>query len=222
MTDDPIEDMGNAKAAAGDNLPSGTGAVAQRREQTRNAILEAAWTALARDGYEKITTRRIAKLAGVNVATLHYYFGSKEQLLSDATRFALKDTEYRMRRAMDEAQTATAGLKNLFAAIWEMVQEGPGILRYDLIIRGFRDEAARKDVLAIYASYRSVAEDLVERHLREGGTLTSGVTSSDFANYLMTAIDGVLLQHVLTGDAMAAQRALAMVMSHALSLLNAE
>jgi hypothetical protein len=103
-----------------------------------------------------------------------------------------------------------------------MVQEGPGILRYDLIIRGFRDEAAHKDVLAIYASYRNVAEDLVKRHLREGGTLTSGVTSSDFANYLMSAIDGVLLQHVLTGDATVAQRALAIVMSHALSLLNAE
>jgi hypothetical protein len=127
-----------------------------------------------------------------------------------------------MRKAMDEAQTAAAGLKNLFAAIWEMVQEGPGILRYDLIIRGFRDEAARKDVLAIYASYRNVAEDLVERHLREGGTLTPGVTSSDFANYLMTAIDGVLLQHVLMGDATMAQRALAMIRSHALALLNAE
>jgi AcrR family transcriptional regulator len=150
MTNGPTEDMGDAEAAAGNTLP-GSATAAQRREQTRNAILEAAWTALARDGYEKITTRRIAQLAGVNVATLHYYFGSKEQLLSEATRFALKDTEYRMRRAMDEAQTATAGLKNLFAAIWEMVQEGPGILRYDLIIRGFRDEAARKDVLAIYA-----------------------------------------------------------------------
>lgn len=197
-------------------------AASQRREQTRKAILEAAWTALARDGYEKITTRRIAELAGVNVATLHYYFGSKELLLSEATRFALKGTESRMRATIDQAQTAAAALDSLFRAIWDMVQSQPGALRYDLVVRGFRDEQARQDVLAIYATYQRITEDLIERHLREGGTLKNGVTPSVIAHYMLSAIDGVLLQHVLTLDAKAAQSALALIRNHALSLLNAE
>lgn len=228
MTIGSMGETTDTQAIAASIVPEGTEvrgsviAASQRREQTRNAILEAAWTALARDGYEKITTRRIAKLAGVNSATLHYYFGSKDLLLSEATRFALKDAEGRMRGAIEQAQTAAAALDNLFSTIWGMVQEMPGALRYDLVVRGFRDEQARQDVLAIYATYQRLTEELIERHLREGGTLRDGVTPSVVAHYMLSAIDGVLLQHVLTSDAEAAQSALALIRNHALSLLNAE
>ena len=219
-----MKNMNRLAASAGSELPTGGGVISsdQRREQARNAILKAAWRALARDGYEKITTRRIAEMAGVNVATLHYYFGTKESLLSEASRFALQDTEKRLRKAMEQEQTSAAALESLFAEVWRGVQEQPGALRYDLVVRGFRDETAREDVLAIYSGYRRLVEQLVERHLREGGTLSTGVTATGLSYYLLSAIDGVLLQHVLTKDDIAAQNALTMVKKHALSLLNAE
>lgn len=213
MTTSPVGDIKDSDTVS---------AASPQRGQARGAILEATWVALARDGYEKITTRRIAELAGVNPATLHYYFGSKEALLSEATRFALKDTENYLRRVMSKAPTAVEALESLFTAIWDMVQEKPGALRYDLIVRGFRDEQARQDVLAIYATYQNLTEELIRRHLREGGTLTEGVTVSVVAHYVLSAIDGVLLQHVLTRDAAAAQGALTLIRNHALSLLNAE
>ncbi len=184
--------------------------------------MRAAWAALVRDGYEKITTRRIAEMAGVNVATLHYYFGTKESLLGEATRFALKHTEKRWRSVIEEAETAIGALNGVFAEIWTGVQEQPGALRYDLVVRGFRDETARQDVLAIYSSYRLLVEGLIERHLREGGTLAPGMTVASITHYMLCAIDGVLLQHVLTGDSAAATTALAMIQNHALSLLNTE
>ena len=177
---------------------------------------------MVRDGYEKITTRRIAEMAAVNVATLHYYFGTKESLLGEATRFALKDTEGRWRKVMEEAPTAVAALNGLFIDIWNGVEEQPGALRYDLVVRGFRDETAREDVLAIYSSYHLLVEGLIERHLHEGGKLAPGITVAGMTHYLLCAIDGVLLQHVLTRDSAAATNALAMIRIHALSLLNAE
>jgi len=45
------------------------------------AILDAAEDLIAVNGYRSTTTRMIAEEAGVNVAMLSYYFGSKEQLL---------------------------------------------------------------------------------------------------------------------------------------------
>ncbi len=62
MTNGPAEDIRSVEAAAavGFSTKNGGPATGQKREQTRNAILEATWTALAHDGYEKITTRRIA------------------------------------------------------------------------------------------------------------------------------------------------------------------
>ncbi|MCC5934845.1 MAG: TetR/AcrR family transcriptional regulator [Balneolales bacterium] len=47
----------------------------------RDLILDAAEKLFAESGFNGTTTRAIAKKAGVNIAMLSYYFGSKEQLL---------------------------------------------------------------------------------------------------------------------------------------------
>lgn len=49
-------------------------------EETRQEILRAAGEAFAASGFVGATTRAVAARAGVNVATLHYHFGSKEGL----------------------------------------------------------------------------------------------------------------------------------------------
>lgn len=49
-------------------------------EETRRQILEAASRAFAESGFVGATTRTVAARAGVNVATLHYHYGSKEGL----------------------------------------------------------------------------------------------------------------------------------------------
>ncbi len=48
--------------------------------ETRRAILSAAEECFAASGFAGATTRQVAALAGVNVATLHYHFGSKGKL----------------------------------------------------------------------------------------------------------------------------------------------
>jgi AcrR family transcriptional regulator len=47
---------------------------------TRAAILSTALTAFASDGFGSVTTRRIAREAGVNSAMIQYHFGSKDGL----------------------------------------------------------------------------------------------------------------------------------------------
>lgn len=48
---------------------------------TSETILSAALAVLARDGFQKLTTRAIAEEAGVNHALISYYFGGKQKLL---------------------------------------------------------------------------------------------------------------------------------------------
>ena len=59
-------------------------------EETRREIVRAAGEAFAAAGFVGATTRAVAARAGVNVATLHYLFGSKEGLyravLANASR----------------------------------------------------------------------------------------------------------------------------------------
>ena len=50
------------------------------REENEKAILSAAETVFAEYGFEGATTSRIARLAGIPKANLHYYFPTKEVL----------------------------------------------------------------------------------------------------------------------------------------------
>lgn len=73
----------------------------QRRYETRNAVLKAAMTILVEDGYEKFTTTRVAKAAGVSRGAQENYFRTKNELIVAATRYTLT-------RAEDEARLLAA------------------------------------------------------------------------------------------------------------------
>lgn len=193
----------------------------QRRERTREQILEAARAALVRVGYERITTRRIAEEAGVNIATLHYYFGTKEALLSETVRFVLQRSVSRLRAAIEAGPTAKAALENAFETGWQLIQERVGVLRYDLVVRGLRDQEARREASGIYSAFRGLVEEIVDRHLCAGGTLASGVTRESLAHYVIAAVDGVSLQYLITGDADAAVGGLVLIRRQTLALMGA-
>ena len=61
----------------------------QRRHDTRNAVLQAAMKILVEDGYEKFTTTRVAKAAGVSRGAQENYFRTKNELIVAATRYTL-------------------------------------------------------------------------------------------------------------------------------------
>ncbi len=49
--------------------------------KTAERILQAAYRRLAADGYARLNMRDIAAEAEVNHALIHYYFGTKDQLM---------------------------------------------------------------------------------------------------------------------------------------------
>ena len=48
----------------------------------RKLIVEAAFKAIADEGFEGLRTRDIADRVGINCATLHHYFPTKEDLIA--------------------------------------------------------------------------------------------------------------------------------------------
>src|SRR5690349_16386707 len=49
--------------------------------ERRRALVAAAYRRIASGGFEGLRTRDVAAEAGVNIATLHYYFPTKEALI---------------------------------------------------------------------------------------------------------------------------------------------
>lgn len=58
-----------------------SGRRAGRAEKRRHEIVEAAARVFARKGFERATTREIAREAGISEGTIYNYFASKQQLL---------------------------------------------------------------------------------------------------------------------------------------------
>ena len=57
---------------------------AERREATRNALLEATVESLVVHGYAATTTARVAEMAGVSRGAQPHYFDSKAELVAEA------------------------------------------------------------------------------------------------------------------------------------------
>lgn len=56
----------------------------------RQRILEAVVTCIEQDGLNTLTTRRIAEQAGTNIASINYYFRSKDLLVAEALAMTLR------------------------------------------------------------------------------------------------------------------------------------
>ena len=69
-------------------LPSLDGAVMQTDESTKSRILFAAGPIFARKGFKQATVREICDAAKVNLASINYYFGDKQQLYIDTVVLA--------------------------------------------------------------------------------------------------------------------------------------
>jgi AcrR family transcriptional regulator len=185
----------------------------------RKRLIQATLTVLAREGYERITTRRIAVEANVNIATLHYYFGTKENLMTEAVRQVRDWTIARMEEGVEDAPDTACALRSAFQIIWESIQHNFGTLRYDMAIRGFRDNVARREVETVYDAYRAFLFRLLERHQQAGGTLAAEVTSEDIVHYILYGVDGTVLHYTLTGNMAAAQTNLRLLQEHVLSMM---
>jgi AcrR family transcriptional regulator len=64
----------------------------KKSEETRRRILLAAAQAFAEGGFKGTTVRKICGKAEANIASIKYYFGSKEQLYIDTFKFLYEET----------------------------------------------------------------------------------------------------------------------------------
>lgn len=62
-------------------------------EKVREKMIAATVKILQQEGFKKATVRSIAKEADVNIASVRYYFGSKEELIGCALEYMMGNLE---------------------------------------------------------------------------------------------------------------------------------
>ena len=90
-------------------------------EQRRQSLIEAAYQLIAEKGFEQLRTRDIAARTGVNIATLHYYFARKEDLIQGVVEYLLKqfmlahlpDSPFEMGNPLEQIRAELAEMHTL-------------------------------------------------------------------------------------------------------------
>jgi AcrR family transcriptional regulator len=107
---------------------------------TKETILNAALKLITTEGLEKVTLRKIASCAEVNLALINYYFGSKDKLINESLKLLLADFKEHFHILDDMSirpkQRLKKFLKQYAASIFnypELVKEllGKGDLSFD-------------------------------------------------------------------------------------------
>ncbi|MDI1479563.1 TetR/AcrR family transcriptional regulator [Polyangium sp. y55x31] len=130
----------------------------------RERIIEAAIEVVEREGIEALTVRAIALQAGVNVAAINYYFGSKERLVEVVLARTLENAFGGQLRELDALVEAEGG--DVRAALERFVPELlPDAVRYPRISAAhLHDAIARQDYTGpAVQGYRDFLEGFFRR-----------------------------------------------------------
>jgi AcrR family transcriptional regulator len=158
-------------------------------------IVDAMRTSVARRGSSGSTFDHVAREAGVSRGLLHYYFGSKEQLLVEVVR---RDCELRMDvldERLAEARTADDFIDLLVFSLEELVTNEPDFITvvFELFSLSRRNEDIATELAELLRRTRShVAELLAAKHAE--GVLHLRAEPEAVAEVLFSLADGVALR----------------------------
>jgi AcrR family transcriptional regulator len=168
-----------------------------RREQ----IVDAALKVMISEGVYHATTRKIAEAAGVNVATLHYHFHDKEEILFKVMELLVANYRATLAKEFAAPQKLHDRIADLLRFIWSEIRKSPGeqlalqemtlyVLRHPHAEHMAREKD--REFLSLYADSLRAATDVCpedEQHVME------------LANFIYTSFVGMLNQWLAVHDA---------------------
>jgi AcrR family transcriptional regulator len=182
------------------NTPHGA---AQRRE-----LVLTAFHLIAEKGFEGLRTRAVAERMGVNIATLHYYFTTKEDLIR-----AVVDYMHERFAAMHDPQTVhnpdqpLAEFRNDLADVTYKWETEPDLylVMVELFLRAQRDPRIRAIMCELEAHWHAYIRGYMALGIAQG-VFRRDLDPDVAATGLRIFIKGAILEIMMRGQAFPAQR----------------
>jgi AcrR family transcriptional regulator len=136
------------------------------RERRRQDLMRATSELIAQHGFEGLRTRDVADLVGVNIATLHYYFPTKESLI----RAVLDQAMNRFRSTLTPHGSPADQLRNHLHAVRKLLVDEPELraVMAELALRSARDRSIAAIMAEMYDSWHRTMRGLLRRAVKEG------------------------------------------------------
>ncbi|HKW71082.1 MAG TPA: TetR/AcrR family transcriptional regulator [Candidatus Dormibacteraeota bacterium] len=158
---------------------------------TREKILQAAFTVLSRQGYENTSIKDIAEEAGVAQGLVHYYFKSKQLLVLAVLEYVCRKVE------VGGGVEGEAGALKAFEETKEMMRSSRDTkaLYIQLIGVGLHDPVIGAGVREFIGRDRAHVEDIARQVLHEREADPS--PARGIAGVVWAAILGIIVQKLV-------------------------
>ena len=179
-------------------MPSGRASkvrtVGKVERDRRRELLDAAIAVIAERGIEGLRTREIAARAGVNIATLHYYFATKEILLLAV----LHRTIERVASSLPASSVHGQDEDELHAQLigtFRSFHENPHLatVLQELRLRSRRDARTRKAFRTLHAEWNHAVAGILRRAMARR-RVRPDVDATSGALIITSFIMGIVLQ----------------------------
>jgi AcrR family transcriptional regulator len=167
------------------------------KEDRQRALVLAAFNQIAEQGFEGLRTREVAASVGVNIATLHYYFPTKEALIRGVVAYAME----RFRSTLAPHGSPADQLRNHLRAVRKLLRDEPeiGAVMGELALRSARDPALARIMRETNDAWYRTLRGMLRRAIREG-ELTAGLNEAEVAALIIATLTSMTVPTVATAD----------------------
>jgi AcrR family transcriptional regulator len=195
--DDTERTSQDINTLAGRILSEGTAPKTQGDER-RRSLVQAAYQLIAEGGFERLRTRDIAARAGVNIATLHYYFARKEDLIRSVVEYLLQQfmTAY-LPGSPFQMRTPLEQIRGELAEMQYLLQEKPDmfIVLDELVLRSLHDPAIHDMIAWLDDGWHTYLEQVIRDGI-EQGLFRADLDPGNVATWLILLTKGITLHYM--------------------------
>lgn len=176
----------NAKSATKRGRPTATPEAEPRRE----ALVLAAYKRLAEAGFEGLRTRDVAAVVGVNIATLHYYFPTKESLIRGVVGHAMG----RFRTTFAPGSKPGEQLAAQLQGVRRLAKDEPElfVVMGELVLRSARDPAIATIFQEMVEAWHSTLRTLIH-HAQNEGFVDKRLDPDTVASLVIATLNGLFM-----------------------------
>src|SRR5437899_4923646 len=178
--------------------PAGGSTLARSRKEDREqALVQAAFNQIAERGFEGLRPREVAAGVGMNIATLHYYFPTKEALIRGVVAHAMQ----RFRSTLAPHGSPADQLRNHLRAVRKLLREEPQVsaVMGELALRSARDPSLAQIMRETYDAWHRTLRGLLKRAARDK-QLAPELSSDDVASLIMATLTSMTLPTVASAQ----------------------
>jgi AcrR family transcriptional regulator len=180
---------------------SGSTPKRSRREETRERLIEAAISVLARQGYERATVDQIVGEAGFSKGAFYVHFQAKEDVFWAILDERISRQQDAFLRAVDPAQPIIESIKAILTGLFALDKNDPHwvSLIVEFAAHAARDERVREQISAMYRRWRGLTIEALAAGQRAGQVRTD-IDVEFAASILISIVEGSMLQSRVAPD----------------------